>query len=299
MKRFCIIKGLWVFFFVTSLTGPALKAQDKAYLKTSNGLRYIIHQATPNARKATPGDVLELNMIYSNARDSVLFDNRYNRQTFVHILEAPSYKADFNEALTLLGAGDSATFLLEAEPFYLKTLGYKTLPKFIKKGSELTFHVKCLNITPNDVYMKKQEETMAKSRAKAELAYKNEKGAIADYCLKNYITVEPANSGLYYISQREGNGPQPVEGNIAVVNYKGYLLNGKAFDSSYDKGNAFEFKIGGHTVIKGFEEAVRMMKKGGQAKVIVPSFLGYNENELENIPAFSTLVFEIELLDIK
>lgn len=76
------------------------------------------------------------------------------------------------------------------------------------------------------------------------------------------------------------------------------FTNGKTFDSSYDAGAPFEFKTGAKQVIRGFEEGILMMKKGGKAKLIIPSSIGYGENSAGEIPPFTTLIFEIELLDI-
>lgn len=290
-----ILFGLIVIFEAVT----ASQAQEKPFLKTPGGVKYMLHKVVPNAAKPVPGDVVELKLMYKTSSDSVLYDNCRMDYNFVHILEVPAYKGDLNEALALLGVGDSATFLLRADSFYLKTLREKKLPRFIKKGSELTFNAKMVSVTPNQEYMKKQMDYMTAMNAKAGKSRKQEADSIKRYLEVNKINVAPTNSGLYVIPEREGNGPQPVEGNKAVVDYKGFLLNGKPFDSSYDKGSPLEFKIGGHAVVHGFEEAVKTMKKGGKAKVIVPFNLGYNDNEVGDIPAFSTLIFEIELLDVK
>lgn len=273
-------------------------SQEKPFQKTPTGLKYLIHKSVPNAQKPATGDVVELNMVYRTA-DSILFDSRKGGQAFTHVLENPIFKGDFNEALGLLGIGDSATFLIKADSFYLKTLHETKLPKFIKKGSDITFNVKLLSVTSNAAYMRKQMEYLDELQSKATSSRNKEKELIKNYFVNNNLKPEEAPSGIYYITERVGNGISPVAGSTVVIDYRAYVMNGKEFESTIDLGIPLEFKLGGHTVIKGLEEAVLLMKKGGKATFIIPSNLAYNENEVGEIAPFSTLIYELELLDVK
>ena len=98
-----------------------------------------------------------------------------------------------------------------------------------------------------------------------------------------------------------GTGALASPGDTAVVDYTGWLLDGTRFDSSVDRGQPFEFVIGAGGVIKGWEEALVLMKVGDKWKVTIPPELAYDERSVENglIPPNSTLVFEIELLELK
>jgi len=115
-----------------------------------------------------------------------------------------------------------------------------------------------------------------------------------NYISVNEIVTEPTYTGLYYIETLAGTGPLPLNGQTVSVNYVGRFLDGKVFDSG-----SFEFKIGDNLVIAGFNEGVSYMKKNGKATLIIPSKLAYGKNGNSKIPPFTTLIFELQLLNIR
>ena len=114
-----------------------------------------------------------------------------------------------------------------------------------------------------------------------------------------YGTAHLDTSGLRYVVRNPGEGPLPQPGQDLVVQYDGYLLDGKKFDSSRDHGAPFVFTLGSKKVIKGWNEAFASMHKGERRTLIVPWWLGYGDSVHESIPAKSTLVFDVELVDIR
>jgi FKBP-type peptidyl-prolyl cis-trans isomerase FklB len=104
-------------------------------------------------------------------------------------------------------------------------------------------------------------------------------------------------SGLQYIVIEEGAGQSPLPQNKVKTHYKGTLLDGTVFDSSYEKGEPITFGI--TYVIKGWQEALVLMKPGAKWKLFVPPYLGYGDRETASIPANSLLIFEIELIGIE
>lgn len=114
--------------------------------------------------------------------------------------------------------------------------------------------------------------------------------------------VEPqaTKSGLQFIDMVQGRGEGPATGNKVTVHYSGYLMNGKKFDSSVDRGQPFSFVIGLGQVIKGWDEGVASMKTGGKRKLIIPAELGYGKHGAGGvIPPNAILVFDVELLAVK
>lgn len=96
-----------------------------------------------------------------------------------------------------------------------------------------------------------------------------------------------------------GTGAEAKIGHQITVNYIGTLENGKKFDSSYDRGQSFIFTLGMGQVIKGWDQGIVGMKVGGKRKLIIPAALAYGNQATGDIPANSTLVFEVELISVK
>ncbi|MBG0750966.1 FKBP-type peptidyl-prolyl cis-trans isomerase fkpA [Pectobacterium carotovorum subsp. carotovorum PCCS1] len=109
--------------------------------------------------------------------------------------------------------------------------------------------------------------------------------------------VKKTASGLLYQVEKEGSGNAPKDSDTVVVNYKGTLVDGSEFDNSYKRGEPLSFRLDG--VIPGWTEGLKHVKKGGKIKLAIPPALAYGENGVPGIPANSTLVFDVELLDIK
>ncbi len=103
---------------------------------------------------------------------------------------------------------------------------------------------------------------------------------------------------MVYTEIIEGKGDVPKATDLVKVNYRGTLIDGKEFDSSYKRGRALEFKL--DSVVKCWTEGVQKMKPGGKAKLVCPPQLAYGDNGAgEMILPGATLVFEVELLEVK
>jgi FKBP-type peptidyl-prolyl cis-trans isomerase FklB len=105
-------------------------------------------------------------------------------------------------------------------------------------------------------------------------------------------------SGLQYKIEKQGTGPKPTAGDTVVCNYRGTLINGKEFDSSYKRGQPASFPVSG--VIKGWTEALQLMPVGSKYELFVPSDLAYGDRGAgADIGPGATLIFEVELLSIQ
>ncbi len=136
--------------------------------------------------------------------------------------------------------------------------------------------------------MKKREEEAVKNEEEAKKFLEENKN-------KEGVVTHP--SGIQYKVLKEGNGPKPKETDTVKVHYKGSLLDGTVFDSSYDRGEPITLPL--NRVIKGWSEAVQLMPVGSKWQIFIPPNLGYGKEGNQVIPPNSLLIFEVELLDIE
>jgi len=114
------------------------------------------------------------------------------------------------------------------------------------------------------------------------------------------MTEKMTDSGLKYEDLVEGDGAVAESGQTVVVHYTGWLTDGTKFDSSVDRNDPFDFSLGKGMVIRGWDEGVEGMKIGGKRKLTIPPQLGYGAAGAGGvIPPNATLVFEVELLELK
>jgi FKBP-type peptidyl-prolyl cis-trans isomerase FklB len=149
------------------------------------------------------------------------------------------------------------------------------------------------------IWMSYQQEMMAKQEQEREASGAKNKEDGVKWLAENkekegVVTTE---SGLQYKVIEMGDGPKPSPNDKVRVHYRGRLIDGTQFDSSYDRGEPAEFPVGG--VIAGWTEALQLMPVGSKWEVYIPSELGYGERGAgQDIGPNATLIFEVELLDI-
>ncbi|WP_380183393.1 FKBP-type peptidyl-prolyl cis-trans isomerase [Kalamiella sp. sgz302252] len=140
-------------------------------------------------------------------------------------------------------------------------------------------------------------KTAAQAKMEKDAKENTEKGNAFAAKFAKEKGVKKTESGLLYQVEKEGTGDVPKDSDTVVVNYKGTLIDGSEFDNSYTRGEPLSFRLDG--VIPGWTEGLKHVKKGGKIKLVIPPQLAYGKNGVPGIPANSTLVFDVELLDIK
>ena len=281
------------------------------YEQTKDGLYYKLIKHDEKGKKAVEGDVLMMDMVYKNDKDSVIFNSVTQGRKVPVPLTKPSFKGGLEEGFAMLAPGDSASFIVSADSLFIKTFGMKELPKEITKGSMLTFYLKVHEIKSKAEIEKMREEKMAVAEAEAAKNKVEEKTNLDKYLSDNKISTAPTQSGLIFIEKVKGKGTNAEKGKKVKMNYVGKLLDGTIFDTNNEKVakennmhqegrtyNAFEFTVGNGEVIPGWDEALPMMKVGGKATFIIPSNLAYGEMNQGPIKPYSTLVFDVELLEV-
>lgn len=285
------------------------------YEATENGLYYQFFTQDEKAVKPVEGDIVRLVMSYKNSKDSVLFDSKVGNPSGLDYIEfalqKSTFKGSFEEALAMMGVGDSASFIISADSVYLTTFKAPKLPPYIEKGSMLTFYAKLAKVTSKAEAEAERNKKMEEQKAMMEMRRNEEPKIFAKYLADNKITGTPTASGLYYIESKKGNGKKPKAGQMVKVNYTGRLLDGTIFDTSdeataktagtYQEGRKYEpidFPIGKGQVIPGWDEGIMLMSIGSKGQLIIPSTIAYGAQGGGPIPPFSPLVFDVELVGI-
>lgn len=207
----------------------------------------------------------------------------------------PAGQAAAEAAVELKTEMDKVSYAIGAQIGQnLKTQGVEISAEPLMAGFKDAFSGKKLALDQNEirqVLMSFQQRVMAKQAA-ANLAEGN--AFLEANKTKEGVKVLP--SGLQYKVIKEGTGKTPTADDRVKTHYRGTLINGKEFDSSYKRNAPAEFAVGG--VIKGWVEALQLMKEGAKWELYIPTNLAYGERPRPNIPPNSTLIFEIELLEI-
>ncbi|WP_316835833.1 FKBP-type peptidyl-prolyl cis-trans isomerase [Pedobacter nutrimenti] len=292
------------------------------YKKGPGGLMYMIHKSE-GKEKIKEGDIIKLNFIQKNEKDSVMANTYDLEQPQIFPVGKKQYAGDMNDVLYLFGEGDSATFKLDLDTM-AKHSG-QPKPANLKNDKYLVFTVKIEKVLHKDpkeadsTFQNKAKDFFQKDyKATVERHKTSEEGKIKKFIADNNLKVQTTASGLQYVITTPGSAQKPVVGDTIMVNYTGKLTtkksNGK--DNVFDTSDAKIAKETGKfnpmaqygprafalgRAIPGFDEGLQLIGKGGKATFIIPSKLAYGENGMPQggISPYTPLVFEVELTDIK
>ena len=182
------------------------------------------------------------------------------------------------------------------------------LPPFAKKGQYIGFRIKVLDVTSDPTLASAMRQASMQSLGRADSMARIAQKAKDDKILSDRISSDKANAvktakGVYVVIQTPGEGEAIDSGKAVTVDYKGMTLAGKVFDQSYDaSGNSlhpFTFPIGQHAAIEGWEEGIKLFKKGGKGRIYIPSGLAYGQRGAgADIKANECLIFDISVVDV-
>lgn len=297
------LAALAVAMVFTSCKNSAYEGYDT----TDNGLHYKFYsEHDEKGRKPVIGENIIISYkIKTTDKDSLLLDSKMVSRDGSGNIEFPlqesSFKGSFEEGIMMMSPGDSASFIVSADSFLLKTNKLEALPPFIKPGSMLTIETKLINIKDAETVKKEREQAMSQQQQQMEEYEKmteerknQEAEIIANYIKENKITAKPTASGLYYIEKKKGTGPKVQMGDSTTVKYALYSLEGEELQA-----NTITFPMEEMGMIPGWIEGIGKMNKGGQAMLILPSSIAYGPTGYQGIPPFTPLRFEIEVIDTK
>ena len=274
-----------VFAFVACKNGKI------AFEKHESGLEYKII-TKGEGKQVKMGDVLVMHLVYETKDGKVIFNSLDTDRKYLRKLEAPKHTGgSFEDGLALLHVGDSAIFRINAESFLKFSELYSNMPEGVEKDENVIIKVKLIEILKQDDFDSHLDERYHKSR-------EMEMDILKKYLKNASIDIEPTESGLYYVEKDRGIGNLPILGDILTVNYTVKLIDGFVIETTLGK-KPFTFQYGPGGTIDAWFEGLGYMREGGKADFICPSKIAYGNEGTKDIPPFSTLIFEVELVSIE
>ena len=287
MKRILLLTALApVLMLHAQVTIP------EGFKKTPKGLLYKI-AVDAGKPKGKLGDIIKLNTVYSTWKDSILFSTYDSGMGPVQFtISPPGYNGDPMEGFVMLGEGDSAMFLMPVDSAFKG----QPMPQFARSGEYIKIGVSAISVMSKEDYERKKAED-------AKMQTDQEAKTIEAYLAKNNLKAQKTASGIYYVVEQQGAGAKAEAGKNVTVNYTGKLLDGKVFDSNVDPKfkhvEPYTFKLGGGSVIKGWEEGIALFNAGGKGTLYIPSPLGWGSRANGQIPPNSITIFDVEVLEVK
>ena len=275
---------------------------EEGYMTTDSGLKFKYINETSNP-KPDSGAILLMNMAY-RTEDSLLFPMPGQEGPVPVPLGATPDGSQVYEAFGMMKAGDSALFQVTPQELFTNTFN-APIPPFVDSTDMITFEIGVKEVMSEEDFRAYQMEMMRKQQeemmAMMSEQMKVDSATIEQYLEENNIDAEATESGLRYKITKKGSGVQPAVGDSVFVQYRGALLDGTQFQSSYDSDNGpFGFVLGQQQVIQGWDEGIGLLNKGGEATLYIPSPLAYGpQRRSEVIAENSILVFDVELVDVK
>lgn len=245
---------------------------------TESGLKYHIYEEK-KGKKPVPGDVLVLHLTYKNQDDSLLYDSKILGDSFMLELTKPSFHGGIEEGLMLMGEGDSAAFLLNADSVYDKLFKLER-PLYIDKGEILRFDVRLKRVLKNSEEGLSEDEIMLR------------------YFARNNISVNPDIPGVFFFIFKEGGNKHPVKGDSVEIRYTAHTTSGAVFIPAGRKPGNIQYRIGNGLHVPAFDNAVMSIGEGGLARLALASSFFINRPEFSKADRGKPLIFDIELIKI-
>ncbi len=270
-------------------------SDNKITIKPTESGLYYIETKRGRGSKIDTSDWVKIHFAINLLNGNKIFSTR-DRGEPIEIEYGKKFDTDgLEEAIGKMKKGGKANLIVPSSIAFGEMGRGGAIPPF----STLLYDVEIIDVRSKAEYEKEKALEREKQKAEKQKLIKSEKTKITKYINDNNITSKPTKDGLYYVETLKGTGEKAESGKKVKVHYSLYLTDGTKLQSSLDSGQPFEFTLGKGQVIRGWDEGITMMNEGGKAKLIIPSIIGYGERgKGSDIPPFTPLVFEVELLEV-
>jgi FKBP-type peptidyl-prolyl cis-trans isomerase len=285
------MKKISVKLFIISVILGTISCTNQGLKRNKSGLLYkiISDGKNPLVKK---GEFLKLNFV-QKLRDSVIYSSMDGMPGYVQV---DSSSQDYSPAaiFSMLRKGDSAVTIQLGDSIERKS--GRPLPPFIKKKDKITLSFKVLDVfATEDLLKQDREKEMQKERQK-------ESTAIENYIQKNNIQVQKTAAGTFVEVKSVGDGPAVDSGKLVSVLYTGKSFpSGKVFETNMTgpHKDPIKFIVGQRNgMIKGWDDGLRLFKKGGKGTLYIPAFLAYDASPGPENKPFQNLIFDVEIADV-
>ncbi|GAA4331385.1 FKBP-type peptidyl-prolyl cis-trans isomerase [Flaviaesturariibacter amylovorans] len=273
------------------------------FKKTRGGMPYKLY--TKGGTKVKPGEVMKIHFT-QKVNDSTLHST-YTTGPIYFDYTGQTTPYDLTEVFPLLHKNDSVVAVQVIDSLIKRVAGGQLPPGF-KKGDKITTNFKVINIFPNRDAARADEtaerEKRFQSDTKVQAQLQQDIQALTALLQQQGIQAQKTPSGVFVQVLAPGAGPAVKKGDFVSIRYRGTTVDGKEFDSNMDTtGGApkppLQFPVGEGQMIKGFDEAVQLLKKGDRARIWIPSPLAYGANSPSPaIAPNSNLIFELFVTDV-
>lgn len=279
----------------TILAASILFVSCNQYQKTKSGLLYKISHGN-GTQKLKPGQVAIIHVEFkAGPKDSILGSTFGHMPSYAPIDTSARSKYTFMELLPLCSVGDKISFALSTDTLRKLGANLPDIPAFAPK-SFIKGRVEILKVVNG------QEELQQYMEQEASKEKDREIKDIESYLKKKNIKAQKLPSGVFVDAQFAGVGAKADSGKQVSMFYSGTLLStGKEFDSNIKNGakqQPYNFVVGQRQSIQGLEDGIKYFAKGGKGKLYIPAMLAYGQQANAVMPAYSNLIFDIEVADV-
>ena len=277
---------------IVALCVLAACSQNSGFQKTKSGLQYKII-SDEKGQKVKIGQFLKVHFT-QKIGDSVLTSSFNGLPTYAPV---DSVGAVYNpvEIFPLLRKGDSVVIVMQTDSLYKMAT---ERPPFMKKGDKLTLTFRVVDIMNDENALRADQASLMEQQKIKEVE------AIASYLEKKNIKAQKTAKGTFVVITEPGTGPTADSGKAVHVKYTGKSFDGKPFDSNIDSSfhhtDPYVLVIGNRGAIEGWDDGLRLFRKGGKGQLYVPSMLAYGGNPPQGAPfkPFENLMFDVEIVDV-
>ncbi|MBC7862125.1 MAG: FKBP-type peptidyl-prolyl cis-trans isomerase [Bacteroidia bacterium] len=269
-----------------------------SYTKKQNGIYFKLVAFNEGNKKITEGDYVFLKAIYKTQNDSVFWDSRYNagKNYFFKISAKKLSSPFFGFLLNEYTNGDSLAFKINKKIFFRDV--FDTIaPWFTQKDSIVNAEIMIEKVLSEADFMKFIES----GDLRIESDQWQQKKSIEEWVLSNFQNAEKADSLLYFERYTTTADSMVKPGKTVTLTYKGMYLSGQVFDEVKEaKPLTINYGYEGQ-MLRGIEKVMRRLRKGENAKIIIPSHLGFGEYGSSNgtVPPNTPVVYEVKIIDVK